>query len=118
MEDMYTLRDEKKVVVLRGKRSGDQRRVIGPGAMLRKYGRKIMTNRRNLNERRHTTAVSFEDRMYERISSLTNGIALLAIGIFFLLTGLTFLPVVGIIVGGYIIIKSFFVMAEVLHKVE
>jgi len=118
MEDMYTIRDEKRVVTLMGHRTGVQRRGIGPAPQLREYGSKIFRNRRDITERRHKRVLSFKERLFERISSLTNGIALLAVGLFFLLTGLTFLPVVGLIVGGYIIIKSFFVMAEVLHKIE
>lgn len=118
MEDMYTLRDEKRVVTLRGHRTGDQRRRIGPAPQLREYGSKIFRNRRHATERRHPRTLTPRERFFERLSSLTNGIALLAVGLFFLLTGLTFLPVVGIIVGGYIIIKGFFVMAEVLHKIE
>jgi len=112
MQDMYTLRDEKRVVTLKGNRTGSERRSMGP------QGRDSSGNRRKGIERRHQRVLSFMDRLFERISSLTNGLILLAVGLFFLLTGLTFLPVVGLIVGGYIIIKSFVVMAEVLHKVE
>lgn len=109
---MYTIRDEKRVVTLKGRRAGSERRSMEP------QGTAIPANRRKGAERRHKQVLSARDRLFERISSLTNGIALLAVGLFFLLTGLTFLPVVGLIVGGYIIIKSFVVMAEVLHKVE
>lgn len=118
MEDTYIVRDEKRVVALKGHRSGEQRRQIGPAPRLMKYGSKILRNRRDRTERRHKVALTFKERLFERLSCLTNGIALLAVGLFFLLTGLTFLPIVGIIVGGYIIIQSIIVMAEALHKVE
>ncbi|GEM_PF-3225557 len=118
MEDVYIVRDEKRIMALKGHRSGDQRRQVGPAPRLKKFGTRLLKNRRDTSERRHKTALSFKDRLFERLSCLTNGIALLAVGLFFLLTGLTFLPIVGILIGGYIIIQSIIVMAESLHKVE
>ncbi|VFQ45993.1 hypothetical protein [Desulfoluna butyratoxydans] len=113
MEDMYTIQDEKRVVTLKGRRSGAERRSTGSDPQ----GSEAADRRKGL-ERRHRRVLSSREVLFERISSLTNGIALLAVGLFFLLTGLTFLPVVGLFVGGYIIYKSFAVMAEVLHKVQ
>ncbi|BCS96611.1 hypothetical protein DSLASN_22430 [Desulfoluna limicola] len=118
MEDVYIVRDEKRIMALRGHRSGEQRRQVGPSPRLKKFGSKLLKNRRDTSDRRHKAVLSFRDRLFERISCLTNGIALLAVGLFFFLTGLTFLPIVGLFVGGYIIIQSFIVMAESLHKVE
>lgn len=118
MEDTYVVRDEKRIIVMPGHRSGEQRRQIGPAQKLTKYGQKILKNRRDRTERRHKVALSFKERLFERLSCLTNGLVLLGVGLFFLLTGLTFLPIVGVIVGGYVIIQSIIVMAEALHKVE
>lgn len=114
MEDMYTIQDEKRVVTLKGRRSGSERRNTGSEPQ----ASEAPADRRKGLERRHRRVLSSREVLFERISSLTNGIALLAVGLFFLLTGLTFLPVVGLFVGGYIIYKSFAVMAEVLHKVQ
>lgn len=116
MEDTYIVRDEKRIIAFKGHRSGDQRRQVGPSPRLKKFGSKLLKNRRDRAERRHTEALSFTDRLFERLSCLVNGIALLAVGLFFLLTGLTFLPIVGLIVGGYIIIQSIIVIAESLHN--
>lgn len=118
MDDIYIVRDEKRVMALKGHRSSGQRRGIGPAPRLVRYGSRILKNRRDLTDRRHFRALTFKERVFERISSLTNGVALLAIGLFFLLTGLTFLPVVGLFIGVYIIFQSVVVMAEALHKIE
>ncbi len=118
MEDIYIVRNEKSIIALKGHREGAPRRQVGPGAKIRTYGEKVLENRRKSRDRRYVHTLSFTDKFFERISCIFNGIALLAVGFFFLLAGVTFLPIIGIFIGGYIIIQAFIVMAEVVHKVE
>ena len=118
MEDIYVVRNEKSIIALKGHREGAPRRQIGSGAKVRTYGGKVLENRRKSSDRRYVHTLSFKDRCFERISCLVNGIALLVVGLFFVLTGVTFLPILGLFIGGYIIIQAFVVMAEVVHKVE
>lgn len=118
MEDIYIVRDEKSITALRGHREGGARREVDSGSKVRKHGEKIFENRRLSSERRYAPKLSFKDKFFERMSCIVNGMALLVVGLFFVLTGLTFLPIIGLFIGGYIIIQAFIVMAEIVHRVE
>ena len=118
MDDVYVVRNEDSVSVHKGQRRGKDRRISGTSAKLVKLGKYAANKRKNDEDRRQGYTFTFKERVFERIGSLTNGTILLGAGLFAILIGLTILPVIGIVVGLYIIFQSFGVFAEVFQKLE
>ncbi|MCG8472883.1 MAG: hypothetical protein MI742_13655 [Desulfobacterales bacterium] len=118
MEDIYVLRNERRIIVLRGKRSGRDRRISGSIPQMVKLGSYVADKRKKLADRRQKRSLSVKEKFFERMSCLINGVVLLGVGLFFFLTGLTFLPIIGLFVGLYIIFQSVGIFWEVFSKLE
>lgn len=121
MGDEYVKRDDKGIVVLDGNRSGKERRNVEDRR--RKWGLREGVDedlrrpglRRVLRDRRVMSVLSFRDKVYEKGSCVVIGLFLLFLGLFSILTGLTFLPILGVYVGVFLVVTSFYFMAEAWH---
>ena len=116
MEDIYIIRDETSIAALGGHRFRKGGKTTGGSPQTWRPGKPSLQKAMPPRVRRRSTPLTSNDRFFEHFSCLVNGVALLAVGLFFVLTGLTFLPILGLIVGGYIIIEALVVMAAVVHK--
>lgn len=103
--DEYLCRDDQGILIRDGRRQGeDRRRDFNRRTHLSfekdgRFSRRKMWGRREPGERRIGMVYSLIDMFYEHLSSFILGIFLIMMGICMLITGLTFLPVVGLYAG-------------------
>jgi len=117
--DEYVKRDDTGIAVVCGNRSGLERRdhkaaeanhEIIPEVELEPISRRKMTDRRKDVELTHKMLV------FEKAGPVTLGIVIVFLGLFFTLTGLTFLPIGGLYIGLFCIIAGAVMVISALFK--
>ena len=119
MKDKYVFRNDRGIAVLEGKRSGAGRRQERDRRIQSAKGddvtnivnERILKNRRQKTDRRIISA----DTLYriwldDKTSAIIIGMVLLMIGISFLIMGVTFFPVIGVVIGVLLIAGACAVM--------
>ncbi|MBU1171795.1 MAG: hypothetical protein KKD44_19755 [Proteobacteria bacterium] len=110
MTDEYLHRDDQGIAILDGHRQGEDRRGKDERRFYDLFDEQSRFNhrhellRREPGERRIGPVYSRSDLFYENLSSFIFGGFLIMMGICMLITGLTFLPVVGLYAGVAVII--------------
>lgn len=119
MTDEYIYRDDEGIVLLDGDREGHDRRMSDDRRSLEafeeygRFDRRQRPLRREPGERRIGPVHTLTTIFHEHLSSFIIGTFLLVTGVLMLITGLTFLPVIGlyagvvvIFIGGGFLLKS------------
>lgn len=120
MSDDYLKRDPDGIMILEGQRMGSERREPvdrrshKPFDVYGIHERRNYPSRRDLGERRVGPVLSLTDLFYEHLSAFILGFFLILLGLCMMITGLTFMPVIGIfagfatlIIGGGFIVRAF-----------
>lgn len=119
MGDEYLKRDQDGIMILDGHRKGGDRRApvdrrTDSSDIYGVHERRNYPSRRDLAERRMGPAFSVIDLFYEHLSAFILGFFLILLSIFMMISGLTFLPVIGLfagivtlIIGGGLVLRAF-----------
>jgi hypothetical protein len=105
MVDEYLHTDNQGIIIIEGHRNGLDRRSVRdrrghlPLSARAPHDRRHQIFRRDPGERRVGAVLSMQDLLNEKLSSLVIGVFLCVLGICMMITGLTFLPIIGIYVG-------------------
>ena len=105
MSDEYLVRDEECVMILDGKRTGEERRSLMDRRYRNTYhrvgplDRRRYTTRRKPGERRIGMVYAKADLFYEHLSAFVLGFFMILLGLCMIITGLTFMPLIGILAG-------------------